>query len=329
MTFDRGGLIVSHWIVAGVTLAQFLPACVRLSGSTVPRSTRLEDALVNLEYWINTTFSLLNWLFFHTIYGMLGVAILVYLLFRDLRKTFPRFPEPALVAGLVFLVGVGTLPSIPRYQFHNEMLELVLQIENDSVRVASTSRWRSITEPLTWVNPPIGAVTTTWLQSSHFVGDGQRIGLAPFENRFYERTLRYGEKPAEALVYADCVQTTIRYARSDESGGLQPVTPSPVKMVTREKDWYCEHDWSREKWSWEKEALLRACGKACQVLAIHYIRRDEEPNNLMSTRAADQAFGAKKCTDKEMTPIQITPRSWTSDSKYSTRHWVVLCARPQ
>ena len=188
---------------------------------------------MNLEYWISGTFSLLNWLFFHTIYGMLGVAILVYLLFRDLRKTSPRFPEPALVAGVVFLVGVGTLPSIPRYQFQNEMLKHMLRIEN-SGRVASTSRWRSMTEPLTWVNPPIGAVTLIWPQSSHFVGDGQRIGLAPFENRFYEWTMRYGEKPAESLVDPDCAQSTIRYTRPDESGILHPLTPSPVKMVARE-----------------------------------------------------------------------------------------------
>ena len=275
---------------------------------------------MNIEYWISQTFSLLNWLFFHTIYGMLGVAILVYLLFRDLRKTFPRFPRPALAAGLVFLVGVGTLPSIPRYQFHHEMLKQMLRIEN-SGRVASTSRWRSMTEPLTWVNPPIGAVTLIWPQT-HFVG-----GLDLSENRFYEWTTRYGEKPAESLVEADCVQSTIRYTRPDESGILHPVTPSPVKMVAREKDWYCDHDWSREK-----EALLRlwyTCGKACQVLAIHYIRRDEEPNDPVSTRAADQAFGAKKCTDKEMTPVQVRRTWWTMNSKYSTRHWVVLCARPQ
>ena len=219
---------------------------------------------MNLEYWISGTFSLLNWLFFHTIYGMLGVAILVYLLFRDLRKTFPRFPEPALVAGLIFLVGVGTLPSIPRYQFQNEMLKLMLRIEN-SGRVASTSRWRSMTEPLTWVNPPIGAVTLISPHTSHFLGDGQRIGLAPFENRFFEWTMRYREKPAESLVVADCVQSTIRYMRPDESGVLlRPVTPSPVKMVAREKDWYCEHDWSREK-----EAMLRAYGRP----AVHPSRR--------------------------------------------------------
>jgi hypothetical protein len=142
--------------------------------------------------------------------------------------------------------------------------------------------------------------------------------------------MRYGEEPAESLVDADCVQSTIRYTRPDESGILHPVTPSPVKMVAREKDWYCEHNWSwEEKWSWEKEALLRACGKACQLLAIDYIRREEEPNHPGSTRAADQAFGAKKCTDTGMTPVQIIPKWWTRTSTYSTRHWVVLCATPQ
>ncbi len=293
---------------------------------------------MNLEYWISETFSLLNWLFFHTIYGMLGVAILVYLLFRDLRKTFPRFPEPALVAGLVFLVGVGTLPSIPRYQFQNEMLKLMLRIE-DSDRVASTSRWRSMTEPLTWVNPPIAAVTVI---SPHT--------LPPFENRFHEWTMRYGEEPAESLVDADCVRSTIRYTRPDESGILHPVTPSPVKMVARERDWYCEHDWSREKEALLREYRRRApaqvsvvslvsrsdgltytCGKACQVRVIPYVM-GPDPNdgtNPNSRSAADQVFGAKMCTDHGMTPVQIM-RTWrTIRSKYSTRHWVVLCARPQ
>jgi hypothetical protein len=79
----------------------------------------------------------------------------------------------------------------------------------------------------------------------------------------------------------------------------------------------------------QKDDLTYTCGKACQVLAIHYIRRDEEPNDPVSTRAADQAFGAKKCTDKGMTPVQIMRTWWTIRSKYSTRYWVVLCARPQ
>ena len=48
----------------------------------------------------------------------------------------------------------------------------------------------------------------------------------------------------------------------------------------------------------QKDDLTYTCGKACQVLAIHYIRQDKEPNDPVSTRAADQAFGAKKCTDR-------------------------------
>ena len=196
----------------------------------------LENALVNLTYWTSVTVSLLNWLFFHTIYGMLGVAVLVYLLFRDLRKTSPRFPKPALIAVLVFLVGVGTLPSIPRYQFHNEMLKLTLQTDNRATSVASTSRWRSMTEPLTWVNPPIGAVTVIY-----------PLMWPRFENRFFESTRRYGEQWADSVVDADCVQSTIRYTRP---GILYPLRPSPVKMTAREKDWYCEHDWSREKEAW-------------------------------------------------------------------------------
>jgi hypothetical protein len=79
----------------------------------------------------------------------------------------------------------------------------------------------------------------------------------------------------------------------------------------------------------QKDDLTYTCGTACQVLAIHYITQGEAPNDPVSTRAADQAFGAKKCTDKGMTPVQIMRTWWTIRSKYSTRHWLVLCARPQ
>jgi hypothetical protein len=294
--------------------------------------------LVNLEYWISVTFSLLNWLFFQKIYGMLGVAILVYLLFLDLRKTFPRFPEPALVAGLVFLVGVGTLPSVPRYRFDNEMLKwMIPETEDSATWVASASRWRSLTEPLTWVNPPIGAVTVIWPHT-----------LPPFENRFHEWTKRYGEEQVDSLVDADCVQSTIRYTRPDESGMLHPVTPSPVKMAAREKDWYCEHDWAREK-----EAVLRAhrrlappqvsvvslvlrsdgltytCAKACQVRVIPYVMGPDpfDGANPHSRSAADQILGAKMCTDHGMTPIQVMMTGGGAVDGYDTRHWAVLCAK--
>ena len=214
---------------------------------------------MNLDYSISATFSLLNWLFFHTIYGMLGVAILVYLLFRDLRKTFPRFPEPALVAGLVFLAGVGTLPSIPRYQFHNEMLKLLPSDRRHW-------RWCRPGGPsCEYVEMEINDGTTNVGEPTNRCCDAHLAPISPRVRRpgsasplsrtdFYEWTFRYGEKPAESMVDTDCVKSTIRYTRPDESGILlRPVTPSPVKMVAREKNWYCAHDWSREK-----EALRRS-----------------------------------------------------------------------
>jgi hypothetical protein len=156
------------------------------------------------------------------------------------------------------------------------------------------------------------------------------------------------EKPADSLVDADCAQSTIRYTRPDESGILHPVTPSPVKMVAREKDWYCEHDWSREK-----EALLRAyrrrapaqvsvvslvslsdgltytCAKACQVRVIPYVMGPDpdDGTNPNSRSAADQLFGAKMCTDHGMTPIQVMITRGGTQEGYRTSHWVVLCAK--
>jgi hypothetical protein len=130
---------------------------------------------------------------------------------------------------------------------------------------------------------------------------------------------------------------------------LHPVTPAPVKMGAREKDWYCEHDWAPEK-----EAVLRAyrrqfppqvsvvslvsqsdgltytCAKACQVRVIPYVMGPDpyDRANPQSRSAADQILGAKMCTDHGMTPIQVmmTGSSGTQDG-YDTRHWAVLCAK--
>jgi hypothetical protein len=80
------------------------PFCVRLSASTVrwAARTRLENAPVNLEYWISGTFSLLNWLFFHTIY---------------LRNTFSRFPESLLSLASYSLLESAPYPAFPVTSF--------------------------------------------------------------------------------------------------------------------------------------------------------------------------------------------------------------------
>jgi len=190
--------------------------------------------------------SLLSWLFFQTIYGIIGVAAVVYLISRALRKVSPRLPEPAVLAGLVFVVGLATLPSIPRYQFQRETLAKIEGTE--WLRVVSKAKWGSVTEPLTWVNAPLGSVTVV-------------MPNPPTRGSFRQVTMRYEEEPSVSLVEADCAQFSITYAQPDKTGVFRHATPSPVKMSTQEKSWFCEDDWSREEQASRREYLQQQSGR--------------------------------------------------------------------
>src|SRR2546426_7569267 len=102
---------------------------------------------------MNLLASVLTWLFVKTIYGVVGVAALVYVALRALRKTFPRLPEPAFIAAPLFLIGLFTLPSLSRYQFE---LDTLAKIEGKGwIRVVNRAKWGSLTEPLTWFRAPL------------------------------------------------------------------------------------------------------------------------------------------------------------------------------
>jgi hypothetical protein len=72
-----------------------------------------------------TVTSLLTWVFVHTIYGIIGVGALLYLVLKALKKWVPSIPEPMYVVIPIVLVGMFTLPSIPCYQFERETLAKV------------------------------------------------------------------------------------------------------------------------------------------------------------------------------------------------------------
>lgn len=184
--------------------------------------------------------SVASWLFIHTIYGILGVAAVGYAISRALKKVWPRFPEPFAVAALVFVLGICTLPSIPRYQFQRETLA---KIEGKEwLRVVSKAKWGSVTEPLTWVNAPLGSVTVV-------------MPNLPTEGGFRQVTWRYEEEPTVSLIEADCGDSTIMYSRPDKQGVFRYATPSPVKMTGQEKGLYCEYNWANEKEALRREYL--------------------------------------------------------------------------
>ena len=192
---------------------------------------------------VGTLTSLLTWLLLHTIYGIIGVATLLYVALRELRKRFPRAPAPMFVVGPVVLVGLLIVPSIPRYQFEKETLA---KIEGkDWMRVVSTTRWGHISEPLTWVKTPIGSVTIIMPEP-------------PVEGAFRQMTIRYEEEPLVFAVEADCAASKIIYARPDKNGVFRYTTPSPEQMNAQQRKWYCDYDWTREKEAFRTEYLRQA-----------------------------------------------------------------------
>lgn len=192
---------------------------------------------------MGTLTALLSWAFFHTIYGIIGLTALVYVLLRELRKRLPKLPEPMYIAGPVFLIGLVVLPSIPRYKFERDALA---NIEGkDWMRVVSQARVGDVLEPLTWVKTPVGSITVVMPEP-------------PVEGAFRQITLAYEQEPIISTVGVDCADSTIYYARPDKAGVFRYTTPYPVKMNPQQRAWYCEHDWAREKEAFRTEYLRQA-----------------------------------------------------------------------
>ena len=185
-------------------------------------------------------FSVLSWVMTNSIYGIGGIAVVIYIFLSALKKKFPKLPEPAYIAVPVFLIGLFTLPSLPRYQFEYDVMS---KIEGkDWIRVVNKTEWGSLTEPLTWVKAPIGSVTVVMPNS-------------PIEGGFREVLLRYEEKEIVSIVEPDCNNLKILYALPDKEGVFRYTTNSSVQMSGEQKTWYCEYDWSKENQALRREAL--------------------------------------------------------------------------
>jgi hypothetical protein len=185
--------------------------------------------------------SFLNYFFVKTIHGIGAITVAVYGVFVALRKALPKLPHPAVIAGPVFLIALFTVASVPRYQFERDTMA---KIEGkDWIHVVDKTKWGSLTEPLTWVRTPVGAVTIIMPNSP--IDEGV----------FRQVTMRYEEKTRVFIVEPDCSALTIIYASPDKDGIFQYTSNSPSKMDAVEEKWYCQHDWTKEKEALRKEAL--------------------------------------------------------------------------
>jgi len=184
--------------------------------------------------------SALNWLFIKTIYGIAGIAVVIYVIMSALKKTIPKLPDPVFIAIPVFLIGLFTVPSIPRYRFEDDVMS---KIEGkDWIRVVNKRKIGPLTEPLTLIKTPVGSVTII-------------IPNSPVEGGYREVVMRYKEEPIVSMVEPYCNDFTIIYAQPSKGGVFRYLTKYPNKMNDEERKWYCDYDWSKEKEALRRETL--------------------------------------------------------------------------
>lgn len=189
---------------------------------------------------------IIKWLFFDTIYGIIAVAATVYFLAKVAKKTIPVIPNPAIIAVPIFIIGIFTLPSIPRYQFEREALS---KIEGkDWIRVINKTKWGSLTEPLTFIKAPIGSIFIVMPSS-------------PIEGGFREVLMRYKEKIRVRRSLPDCTDNTIMYTVPDSNGVFRYTSDYPKPMSEEELKMYCKDDWTKEKEALRVEMLKQMNSK--------------------------------------------------------------------
>jgi hypothetical protein len=188
---------------------------------------------------VETLGSLVKGIMFGTIYGAAIFGGLIYLLFAGLKKVAPNSPSPGTMAAIAGILAIAILPSIPRYEFERHVLSMVEK--SPWAKETNRAYWSDITEPLTLLITPVGAITITWPGS-------------PVEGQvFHQITKRYGEADIRSSITPDCNDHTIRRAFPDDHGVLRYSSAKPEPMTAVQKDMFCAYDWRQER-----EALLAA-----------------------------------------------------------------------
>ena len=176
-------------------------------------------------------FSILENLIFNTMGGVLLAMAVAYFLAKVIRKIFPKFPKPETMMGLAFLIGLLTIPSIPKYSFENDTFA---KLEGMTwVKIVNENYESSILDPVTWFKKPLNSI--------YFVQPANPLlGHTGYQEIF----LKYGEEDEVHFADPNCEDKTVHYSTPDSKGVVRYVSPLPGEMEDHHFSLYCEHDWS-------------------------------------------------------------------------------------
>ncbi len=176
--------------------------------------------------------AILKWVFFETIIGSLVVGAVAYGIFWAIKRVFPKAPNPAIMAGPFLLLGILTVPSIPRYLFEQEVFDMTKG--SPWIRITNQTKSGDLVAPLTLIKTPISSITMVMPHDPVSLGVFRKI------------VMRYDEEPMVFFVDPDCEDSTVWYSQPDDEGTVRYSTGKPQDMTEQERETYCAHDWAPE-----------------------------------------------------------------------------------
>ncbi len=184
--------------------------------------------------------AILKWVFFETILGFFVIFAIAYGIFWAIKLVFPKAPNPATMAAPFVLLGILTLPSIPRYLFEQDVFDMTKG--RPWIRITNQTKSGDLVAPLTLIKMPITSVTMV-MPNDPPVGGFRKI------------VMRYDEEPMVFFVDPDCEDSTVWYSQPDDEGTVRYSTGKPQDMTEQERETYCAHDWAPEREALRTEIL--------------------------------------------------------------------------
>jgi hypothetical protein len=185
-----------------------------------------------MEWFLNFAFT--------NIYGTAILLLPIYGLFWLLKKFIPSFPNPLSMVLILGVIGLFTLPSVPRYMFENKYNKQIS--ERPEYKLVNTAAYGAIWEILTLFKAPTGFF--------HVVAPVVDVGVNYDKNNevheFQSLIFKYKEDPRIELITAFCDDKNKLVSSPDKSGVFRYTSSSAIPMVHNEYKYFCELDYTQE-----------------------------------------------------------------------------------
>lgn len=194
--------------------------------------------------------SIIIWLFICSIFVTMLLAAGAY----GLAKLV-KFPVPVAAGVVVFLIGMFTLPSYPRFKFEKDTYAELAK--HPEYRIVQTTYWGSLTEPLTWFHSFTGHFRAVAPDPISSVEDE---GMSTFRQIVF----RYDEQPQEWMFNVFCNDNKISTSIRERDGKFRIISKDWEPISKENSRIFCESNWNKEtEYAWKHLVRLDSNPELC------------------------------------------------------------------